>query len=131
MANKNQTGSKNNNPHGHNQYTNDWLSPAKDHPFATAAAAAAAVGAGVFLWAKRDRVGNQVTRISETANEMAGRASDKASQWIDQVRGDSAEREVSVTPDATATGRSPALSAKSGTANTGTSRATGAEPVSY
>lgn len=86
MAKTNQRGRNNNNPHGHNQYTNEWIEGAKDHPVATAAAVAGAVGAGLYLWSKRDKVGNQVSRISQTANEMSSRATKKASGWIDQMR---------------------------------------------
>ena len=98
MANNNQRGRNNNNPHGHNQNTNEWLAPVKDHPIASAAAAAAAVGAGVFLWSKRNQVGNQVSKISRTANEMGRRASNKASSWMDQLQShNSSSREVALT----------------------------------
>ena len=97
MPKRNQRGSNNNNPHGHNQYTNEWLAPVKDHPIATAAAVAGAVGAGVFLWSNRNRVSNQVNRISQTAGEMSRRASSKASDWIDQMRSGSSSRELAMT----------------------------------
>jgi len=86
MARTNQRGRNNNNPHGRNQYTNQFVETAKDHPFATAAAVAGAVGAGVYLWSKRHQVSNQVNEISRTANEMSRRASQKASDWLDQMK---------------------------------------------
>ena len=83
---KNQRGRNNNNPEGRNQYSSDVMSAVKDHPLATAAAVAGAVGAGVFLWSNRERVGNQVNRISRTAGEMGRRAGRKASDWMDEMR---------------------------------------------
>lgn len=74
MASKSRS-SKNNNPHGHNQYTNDWLEAGKDHPITTAAAAAAAVGAGVFLWSKRERISSQISKLS-----------DQISSWAEEMR---------------------------------------------
>ena len=65
MARNNQRGSKNNNPEGRNQYSNGWMDTAKDRPMATAAAAAAAVGAGVFLWSRRNQISEQISNLSE------------------------------------------------------------------
>jgi hypothetical protein len=73
MARNNQRGSRNNNPSGRNQYSSDWMDTVRDRPMTSAAAAAAAVGAGVFLWSKR----NQISDWSEergwtgNSNEMA------------------------------------------------------------
>ena len=63
MARNNQRG-RNNNPEGRNQYSG-WTDTARDRPMATAAVAAAAVGAGVFLWSRRDQISNQLTQISD------------------------------------------------------------------
>lgn len=82
MAKNSQRG-RNNNPHGHNQYTNDWVEAVRDRPMKSAAAAAAAVGAGVFLWSKRNQISDQI-----------GRLSDQISDWAEDMRssmtGDSA-----------------------------------------
>lgn len=75
MARTNQRGRNNNNPEGHNQYTNDWMATAKDRPFTSAAAAAAAVGAGVFLWSRRNQISEQI-----------GRLSDQITDWADDMR---------------------------------------------
>ena len=96
MPNRNQRGRNNNNAEGRNQYTNEWMATAKDHPIATAAAVAGAVGAGVFLWSKRNQVNNQVNRISRTASEMSRRASSKAGDWLDQMRSGSSSRELAM-----------------------------------
>ena len=64
----NRSRSRNNNPEGRNQYSG-WTDTAKDRPFATAAAAAAAVGAGVFLWSRRNQISDQLTNLSDQINE--------------------------------------------------------------
>jgi hypothetical protein len=56
--------SRNNNPEGRNQYSGGILDTAKDRPFTAAATAAAAVGAGVFLWSKRNQISEQLTNLS-------------------------------------------------------------------
>jgi len=43
---RNNNRSKNNNPSGRNQYSNDWMNSIKERPIAAAAVAAASVGAG-------------------------------------------------------------------------------------
>jgi len=60
----NRSRSRNNNPEGRNQYSG-WTDTAKDRPFATAAAAAAAVGAGVFLWSRRNQISDQLTNLND------------------------------------------------------------------
>ena len=69
------TKSKSNNPTGRNQYSNDWMSAVKDRPFTTAATAAAAVGAGVFLWSKRNQISEQISSLS-----------DQISDWTESMR---------------------------------------------
>jgi len=64
----NRSRSRNNNPEGRNQYSG-WTDTAKDRPFATAAAAAAAVGAGVFLWSRRNQISDQLTNLSDQISE--------------------------------------------------------------
>ena len=65
MARNSQRGSRNNNPEGRNQYNSGWMDTAKERPMATAAAAAAAVGAGVFLWSRRNQISEQISSLSE------------------------------------------------------------------
>jgi hypothetical protein len=85
VAKKTQSGSKNNNPEGRNQYSNGWMNTAKDKPFTTAAAAAAAVGAGVFLWSRRNQISDQI-------NNLSGQLYD----WADEMRA-SSSRELAMT----------------------------------
>src|SRR4051812_4353279 len=59
---------RNNNPEGRNQYSG-WTDTAKDRPFATAAAAAAAVGAGVFLWSRRNQISDQLSNLSDQISD--------------------------------------------------------------
>lgn len=81
MAN-NQRGRNNNNAEGRNQYSNGWMDTAKDKPFTTAAAAAGAVAAGVFLWSKRNQISDQI-----------GRLSDQITDWAEDMRSNSSNRE--------------------------------------
>jgi hypothetical protein len=67
----NRRGRKNNNPEGHNQYTNDWMDTVRDAPVKSAAAAAAAVGAGVFLWSRRNEISGKLSRLSDQISDWA------------------------------------------------------------
>ena len=49
-----------------------WGESAKDKPFTTAAAAAGAVAAGVFLWSKRNQISDQISRLSDQITDWAG-----------------------------------------------------------
>ncbi len=70
MARNNQRGTKNNNPEGRNQFSNGFIDGARDRPVATAAAAAAAVGAGVFLWSRRNQISDQISNLSDQFSEF-------------------------------------------------------------
>jgi len=63
--------SKNNNPEGHNQYNSGWTDTARERPFATAAAAAAAVGASVFLWSRRSQITEQLNNLSDQIGDWS------------------------------------------------------------
>ena len=76
MPRTNQRGSKNNNPEGRNQYSNGWMDTAKDRPITTAAAAAAAVGAGVFLWSRRNQISDQISSLSDQISDWRGSGSE-------------------------------------------------------
>ena len=71
MPNRNQNSrrGRNNNPEGHNQYSNGWIDTARERPITAAAAAAAAVGAGVFLWSRRSQISEQLSNISDQIGE--------------------------------------------------------------
>ena len=67
---RNSRGSRNNNPSGRNQYSSSgWTDTARERPFTTAAAAAAAVGAGVFLWSRRNQISDQLANLSDQISE--------------------------------------------------------------
>ena len=124
MAKNNQRERNNNNPKGHNQYTNGWKDAAKDYPLATAAAVAGAVGAGVFLWSKRNQVSNQVGKISQTANEMSRKAGNKAGDWLDKMNSGgskSSDRQVMLTD-----GPNESAAIEASRATSGRSRKSGA-----
>jgi hypothetical protein len=67
MARNNQRG-RNNNPEGRNQYSS-WTDTARDRPFAAAATAAAAVGAGVFLWSRRNQISEQISNLADQISD--------------------------------------------------------------
>lgn len=87
----------------------DWMDTAKDRPMATAAAAAAAVGAGVFLWSRRNQISDQLSQLSN-----------QISDWTESMRsgGQGGEFET--------TGAMGSLTSTSslGSASTGASKAT-------
>ena len=66
---RNNRSSRNNNPSGRNQYSGGWADTAKERPFTAAAAAAAAVGAGVFLWSRRNQISDQLSNLSDQIGE--------------------------------------------------------------
>jgi len=108
MAKSNQRGRKNNNPEGRNQYSNGWLDTARERPIAAAATAAAAVGAGIFLWSKRNEISNQISELS-----------DQISDWTSEMRdgssgGDSRELALSGGPN-----ESSAIASSRATPSTG------------
>ena len=85
MARNNQRGRRNNNPEGRNQYSSGWIDTARDRPIAAAATAAAAVGAGVFLWSKRNQISEQLSNLSDQISDWTGtmRSSDQGSEFDD------------------------------------------------
>ena len=60
--------SRNNNPEGRNQYSG-VLGTARANPLAAAAAVGGAVAAGVFLWARRDQLGDQIAALADQISE--------------------------------------------------------------
>ena len=71
MPRSNQRGSKNNNPEGRNQYSNGWMDTARESPMRTAVTAAAAVGAGVFLWSRRNQISDQISNLSNQIGDWS------------------------------------------------------------
>ena len=100
MARNNQRG-QNNNPEGRNQYSGGWRESAKERPMATAAAAAAAVGAGVFLWSRRNQI-----------SEQLGNISDQIGEWSQNMNSSGSNREFETS------GADTGFSASSGTSST-------------
>ncbi|HEX6410434.1 MAG TPA: hypothetical protein VFZ88_07560, partial [Sphingomicrobium sp.] len=87
MARNNQRGRRNNNPEGRNQYGSGWIDTARDRPIAAAATAAAAVGAGVFLWSKRNQISEQLSNLSDQISDWTEtmRSSDQGSEFDDST----------------------------------------------
>ena len=114
MARNNNRG-RNNNPSGRNQYSSDWMDTIKERPIAAAAVAAASVGAGVFLWSKRNALSEQMSNLSS-----------QISDWTESMRSGSDsgsdDFEMAGAGDMTS-------SAASGSTSTRTSRSTGSRPT--
>lgn len=108
---RNNSRSRNNNPSGRNQYSNDWMSAVKERPIAAAAVAAASVGAGVFLWSKRSALSEQMSNLSS-----------QISDWTESMRSGSEEDEFE-TADSSPSG------AATGSSSSRTSRSTGSRPT--
>ncbi|NUT00761.1 MAG: hypothetical protein HOP96_07280 [Sphingomonas sp.] len=107
---RNNSRTRNNNPTGRNQYSSDWMGAVKDRPITAAATAAAAVGAGVFLWSKRNQISEQLSNLS-----------DQISDWTESMR--SSGEEEFETADETS-------GAAIGSTSARTSRSTGSRPTS-
>ena len=106
-------GGRNNNPEGRNQYSGGVMGTARDRPFAAAATAAAAVGAGVFLWSKRNQISEQLSNLS-----------DQITDWTENMR--SGEEDEFETMDAGGSTSGAAI----GSTSTRTSRSTGSRGTS-
>ena len=109
---RNSNRSRNNNPSGRNQYSSDWLDTVKERPIAAAAVAAASVGAGVFLWSKRNALSEQMSNLSS-----------QISEWTENRRSGSSNEEFE-TADNSPSG------AATGSTSSRTSRSTGSRPTS-
>jgi hypothetical protein len=98
---------RNNNPTGRNQFSSDWMSTVKERPMTAAAVAAASVGAGVFLWSKRNQISEQLSNLS-----------DQISEWTESMRSGDLEEEFDTSGAAT------------GSTSSRTSRSTGSRSTS-
>ena len=107
MARDNQRGSNNNNPEGRNQHSG-MMDMARERPFTAAAAAAATVGAGVFLWSRRNQISDQISNLS-----------DQIGRWGESMHSSREDRQFE-----TAEAGSSDFSAAGGTSATGSSRST-------
>lgn len=108
---RNSNRGRNNNPSGRNQYSNDWMSTVKERPIAAAAVAAASVGAGVFLWSKRNALSEQMSNLSS-----------QISDWTESMRSSSEDEEFEMA-DSSPSG------AATGSTSSRTSRSTGSRPT--
>ena len=80
------------------------MDTAKDRPFTAAATAAAAVGAGVFLWSKRNQISEQLSNLST-----------QISDWRDSMQSsdDESEFELAGSDSAAAIGSTSARTSRS------------------
>lgn len=128
MAKSNQRGRKNNNSEGRNQYSSEWMDTVRDKPMKSAAAAAAAVGAGVFLWSKRNEISDQIGRlssqISDWAEDMRSNMSSNPDRELALTEG---PNESSAIESSRATGSRSGRSTSSRSRTGSTARATGSQ----
>jgi len=68
-SNRGSSRGRNNNPEGRNQYSGGVLDMAREQPIKAALGAAAAVGAGVFLWSRRNQISDQLSSLSDQIGE--------------------------------------------------------------
>ena len=68
-SNRRNNRGRNNNPEGRNQYSSGVMDIARDRPMTAALGAAAAVGAGVFLWSRRNQISDQLSILSDQIGE--------------------------------------------------------------
>jgi len=108
---RNSSRGRNNNPTGRNQYSSDWMDTVRERPIAAAAVAAASVGAGVFLWSKRNALSEQMSNLSS-----------QISDWTESLRSNGGE-EFEMT-DSSPSG------AATGSTSSRTSRSTGSRATS-
>ena len=117
---KNNSRSRSNNPSGRNQYSNDWMNTIKERPIATAAVAAASVGAGVFLWSKRNALSEQMSNLSS-----------QISDWTESMRSTSDNEEFEMagsSQSGAATGSTSSRTSRSrGSRSTATRSETGSD----
>ena len=83
---KNNRNNSNNGRGADESMMSHWGDTAKERPMATAAAAAGAVAAGVFLWSRRNQISDQISRLS-----------DQVTSWADEMRSNSSSRELAMT----------------------------------
>ena len=105
MARNNSRG-RNNNPSGRNQYSNDWMNSIKERPIAAAAVAAASVGAGVFLWSKRNALSEQMSNLSSQISDWTASMRSSDEQEFETMGSESS-------PSGAATGSTSARTSRS------------------
>src|SRR4051812_38621710 len=82
MPRNNNRGGRNNNPSGRNQYS-DWgvMDMARERPIAAVAAAGAAAAAGLFLWARRAQISDQLSNLTDQIGEWTENMGSGSSGW--------------------------------------------------
>ena len=106
MARNSQRGSKNNNPEGRNQYSSYGVRDmARERPLTTAVTAAAAVGAGVFLWSRRNEISEQLSNLSEQIGDWRDNMSSGRNEEFEMA---DSQIDSSSTPGVSASGTTTA-----------------------
>ena len=83
-GNRSNNRGRNNNPEGRNQYSGGVMDMARERPMTAALGAAAAVGAGVFLWSRRNQISDQISNLSDQIGEWReGFGASGSEEWDD------------------------------------------------
>ena len=94
--------------------SNGVMEMARERPMAAAATAAAAVGAGVFLWNRRNQISDQISQLG-----------DQISEWTDSMRSGSGNSSMMDDTAGLTTAGDTGTAANSRTRSTTGSRSTG------
>ena len=92
---------KSNNPKGRNQHSGGVMDMARESPMTTALGAAAAVGAGVFLWSRRNQISDQISSLSDQIGEWS-----QGMGWTGGSSGEFSDDTAGLTTSATTGSRS-------------------------
>ena len=84
------TRGKNNNPEGRNQYSG-WMDSARERPITAALTTAAAVGAGVFLWSRRNQISDQLGNLTDQIGEWTENMRSNMPGQLETAEGGSAQ----------------------------------------
>lgn len=72
------------------QAGSDFVAAVRQRPYASAAIAAGAAGAGAFLWAKRGQIGEQFEDLTEAVSDRFG-SQEQGSASVDAVSAEEIE----------------------------------------
>ena len=84
---------RNNNPEGRNQYSSGVMDIARERPVTAALGAAGLVGAGVFLWSRRNQISDQLSNLS-----------DQIGEWTENMRSSGSDSDFDDTAGLTSSG---------------------------
>jgi hypothetical protein len=118
--------SRSNNRSNDQSMMSHWGETAKDNPVKTAAAAAGAVAAGVFLWSKRNEISDQISRLSDQVTDWADEMRSGGSRELAMTEGPNESSAIESSRSTGTRSRSTRSTGKSSRSTSGQSRTSGA-----